>query len=160
VLFDATVAENIRIGKPDATDAEVRQAAEVAGAAEFIERMPEQYATRLGRGGGRLSVGQKQRLSIARALVRGAPVLVLDEPTAALDPETELHLVNALREASRDRLVVVIAHRLSTIRHADQIVFLEEGTIRERGSHAQLMARPAGAYRQFVDLQSGIPIAG
>src|SRR5262249_48938851 len=150
VLFDATVAENIRIGKPDATEDEVLRAAEIAGAAEFIDRMPEGYDTRLGRGGGRLSIGQKQRLSIARALVRNAPLPVLDEPTAALDPETELRLVHALREASRDRLVIVIAHRLSTIRHADQIVFLEEGKIRERGTHAELMAQPNGAYRQFV----------
>jgi ABC-type multidrug transport system fused ATPase/permease subunit len=81
--------------------------------------------------------------------------LVLDEPTASLDPETELRLVHTLREVSRDRLVVVIAHRLSTIRHADQIVFLEDGAIRERGTHVELMAQRDGAYRQFVDLQAG-----
>jgi ABC-type multidrug transport system fused ATPase/permease subunit len=154
VLFDATVAENIRFGDPEASDEAVRRAAEIAGAAEFIERLPQGYDTPLGRGGGRLSVGQKQRLSIARALVREAPVLVLDEPTAALDPETEMMLVETLREVSRDRLVVVIAHRLSTIRSAQQILFVEEGRIRERGSHAELMAREGGAYRHFVELQS------
>ena len=154
VLFDATVAENIRMGFPDASDEQVRRAAEIAGAAEFVERLPQGYDTPLGRGGGRLSMGQKQRLSIARALVREAPVLVLDEPTAALDPETEMKLVETLREVSRERLVVVIAHRLSTIRSAHQIVFLEEGSVRERGSHAELMARPDGAYRRFVELQS------
>jgi len=156
VLFDATVEENIRIGRPEATHEQVRRAARLAGAQEFIERLPQGFATRLGRAGGRLSAGQKQRLSIARALVREAPVLILDEPTAALDPETELRLVQGLREVSRDRLVVIIAHRLSTIRSADEILFLEEGEIRERGSHQELMAREGGAYRRFVELQSGV----
>ncbi len=153
-LFDATVAENVRMAKPEATDDEIRKAAEEAGAAEFIDRLPAGYDTRLGRGGGRLSVGQKQRLSIARALVRESRILVLDEPTSALDPETELRLVQSLREASKTRLVVVIAHRLSTVRSADLILFIEDGRIRERGSHAELMAREGGAYRAFVELQS------
>ena len=155
VLFDATPLENIRVGKPDATLEEVREAARLARADAFIEALPQGYETPLGRAGGRLSVGQKQRLSIARALVRRAPVLVLDEPTAALDPETEARLVETLREASRDRLVVVIAHRLSTIRSADQILFLRDGEIIERGSHDELVARVGGAYRRFVELQSG-----
>ncbi len=153
-LFDTTVAENIRVGRPDATPEQIRHAAEIAGAAEFIERLPQGYDTALGRGGGRLSMGQKQRLSIARALVREAPILILDEPTAALDPETEMQLVRTLRDVSRERLVVVIAHRLSTIRGADEILFLEDGRIRELGSHDALMARPGGAYRRYVDLQS------
>jgi ABC-type multidrug transport system fused ATPase/permease subunit len=99
-------------------------------------------------------VGQKQRIAIARALVRDAPVLVLDEPTAALDPETEMRLVATLRAVGRDRLVVVVAHRLSTIRGATRILFLEDGRIRESGSHEELLARPGGAYRRFVELQS------
>ncbi|CAG0955569.1 Putative multidrug export ATP-binding/permease protein [Myxococcaceae bacterium] len=154
VLFDDSVEENIRLGCPGASEADVRRAATIAGADEFIRRLPKGYQTRLGRSGGKLSVGQKQRLSIARALVRDAPVLILDEPTSALDPDTEQRLVAALREASRSRLVLVIAHRLSTVRAADEIVFLREGRILERGSHAELMARPTGAYRRFVDLQS------
>jgi ABC-type multidrug transport system fused ATPase/permease subunit len=153
-LFDDTVEANLRLGRPDASDAELRRAAELAGADEFIRRLPEGYQTRLGRAGGKLSVGQKQRLSIARALVRDADVLVLDEPTSALDPETERQLVTALRRASQDRLVLVIAHRLSTIRAADRIHFVDAGRIRESGSHDELMGREGGAYRRFVELQT------
>jgi ABC-type multidrug transport system fused ATPase/permease subunit len=154
VLFDATVEENIRVGRPDASDPDVRRAAQLAGADVFVRKLPDGYQTRLGRAGGKLSVGQKQRLAIARALVRRARVLILDEPTSALDPETEQMLVASLREASRDRLVFVIAHRLSTVRSADQILFLADGAIVERGSHDELMARPGGAYRRFVSLQT------
>ena len=154
VLFDATVEENIRTGSPAASDAEVRRAAEAAGAHEFIRQLPEGYQTRLGRAGGKLSVGQRQRLSIARALVRDASVLILDEPTSALDPDTERQLVATLRDASLHRAVIVIAHRLSTIRQADQIIFLDSGRILESGSHAQLMSHPNGSYRHFVTLQT------
>jgi ABC-type multidrug transport system fused ATPase/permease subunit len=153
-LFDDTVAGNIRVGKPDASDTEVRRAARVAGADDFVQRLPLGYETPLGRGGGKLSVGQKQRLAIARALVRDAPILILDEPTSALDPLTERDLVAALHEASRTRLVLVIAHRLSSIRSADQIFFVDGGRIVERGTHEELMSRPAGAYRRFVELQT------
>jgi ABC-type multidrug transport system fused ATPase/permease subunit len=154
VLFDATIEENIKLGNPEASETEVRRAAQIAGADEFIRELPEGYRTRLGRSGGKLSVGQKQRLSIARALVRRSRILILDEPTSALDPETEQRLVSALREASRSRLVMVIAHRLSTVRSADQILFLEGGRILERGSHAGLMAQRDGTYRRFVELQT------
>jgi ABC-type multidrug transport system fused ATPase/permease subunit len=154
VLFDATLEENIRFARPEASEAEVRRATRVAGADEFIRRLPQGYATPLGRAGGKLSVGQKQRLSIARALVRDAPILILDEPTSALDSETEQQLVASLREASRDHIVIVIAHRLSTIRSADQILFIEEGRSIERGTHAELMQQPNGAYRHFVELQT------
>ena len=117
-------------------------------------RCPTATATRLGRAGGKLSGGQKQRLAIARALLRDADILILDEPTSALDPESEARIVAALHEAARTRVVIVIAHRLSSIRAADQILFLDEGRIVERGSHAQLMASPGGAYRRFVELQT------
>ena len=153
-LFDATVEENLRLGCPDASPEAIWRALEIAGADAFVRRLPEGIRTRLGRGGGKLSVGQKQRLAIARALVRPSRLLVLDEPTSALDPETEARILAALREAAGDRVVVVITHRLSTVRMADQILFLEDGRVRERGSHEALMALPGGAYRRFVELQT------
>ncbi len=155
ILFDASIEDNIRLGRADATDAAVREAAELAGASDFIEHLPQGYATPLGRAGGKLSVGQRQRISLARALVRNARILILDEPTSALDPETESRFVETLRALSRDRIVVVIAHRLSTVRAADEILFIEAGEIRERGRHAELLAIPDGRYRRFVELQSG-----
>jgi len=154
-VFDDTAAANIRIGNPDATDDEIVAAARTAGALDFIEALPDGFQTRLGRAGSRLSVGQKQRLAIARGLVRATPILVLDEPTAALDPETENALVEALKAERSRRLLVVIAHRLSTIRAADRICFLDGGRIVETGSHDELMAKPDGEYRRFVDLQVG-----
>ena len=130
-------------------------ALETAGCMDFINDLPDGIDTKLGRSGDSLSVGQQQRLSIARGLVRDAKILILDEPTAALDPQTENALVASLRAAAQERLVIVIAHRLSTIRHADRIVFLEDGEIRDIGSHDELMAKPGSAYRDFVELQSG-----
>jgi ABC-type multidrug transport system fused ATPase/permease subunit len=153
-LFDGTVAENMRLSKPDASDIEIHRALRLAGAAEFVERLPLGIDTPLGQRGGKLSVGQKQRLSIARALVRDASILVLDEPTSALDPRTEAQLVETLHQARRGRLVVVIAHRLSTIRAADEICFVDDGRIVERGSHEELMAIPDGRYRRFTELQA------
>jgi ABC-type multidrug transport system fused ATPase/permease subunit len=153
VLFSDSVEANIRFGRPDASDAAVRRAAAQALADGFIGALPAGYATRLGRAGAKLSVGQKQRLQIARALVRDAPVLILDEPTASLDPETEHALLRALRAAARDRIVLVVAHRLSTVVEADQILFLDEGRIVERGTHAALLDRRDGAYRRFWELQ-------
>ena len=154
-VFDDTVAANICLGNPEASEDEVENAARTAGALDFVRALPQGFETRVGRAGATLSVGQKQRLAIARGLLSRAPVLVLDEPTAALDPETENALVAALHAASRDRLLIVIAHRLSTIRAADRICFLADGRIVETGNHAELMAIPSGAYRRFVDLQSG-----
>jgi ABC-type multidrug transport system fused ATPase/permease subunit len=154
VLFDASIEENIKLGNRAASETDIRRAARIAGAHEFIEALPDGYRTRLGRAGGKLSAGQKQRLSIARALVRNAPILILDEPTSALDPDTERQLVASLREASRTRIVIVIAHRLSTIRGADEIFFLDQGRIVERGSHAELMRQANGAYRTYVELQT------
>jgi ABC-type multidrug transport system fused ATPase/permease subunit len=153
-LFDETIEANLRLAKPHASESELRRALRLAGAEDFVSRLPQGLETPLGRGGGKLSVGQKQRLSIARALLRGAPVLVLDEPTSALDPEAERHLVQTLSGLRHERAVLVIAHRLSTIRSADEICFMQAGRIAERGSHDELMALPFGAYRRFVELQT------
>lgn len=154
ILFDGTVEENICIGKLDASETEVHRAAEVSGADEFIQKLPEGYQTRLGRAGSKLSVGQKQRLALARALVRNAPILILDEPTSALDPETERRFLARLREISQIHLVLVITHRYSTAAAADQILFLEHGQIIEHGHPDDLLSRPSGAYRRYFDLQT------
>ena len=157
VVFDDTVRANVSLGHSEASDAEIETALATAGALDFARALPEGLDTRLGQGGATLSVGQKQRIAIARGLVSPAPVLILDEPTAALDPETENALVAALRRERDRRLLIVIAHRLSTIRSAGRIVFVEGGRIIEAGTHDELMANPAGAYRRFVDLQVGDP---
>jgi ABC-type multidrug transport system fused ATPase/permease subunit len=153
-LLDATIEENLRLGAPHADAADLDRALAAARAAEFVSRLPEGLGTRVGRGGSRLSVGQRQRLAIARALVRATPIVILDEPTSALDPETEQALVASLREAGRDRLVLVIAHRLSTIRSADRILFLDGGRILEQGRPEELLRRPGSEYRRFVALQA------
>ena len=126
----------------------------IAGAWEFIQELPERLDTVLGKAGNTLSVGQQQRLCIARGLVRNTSILILDEPTAALDPDTENALVNSLKQAAEGRLVIVIAHRLSTIRQATKILFLQDGEILEQGSHTELMEDKAGHYRRFVNLQA------
>ena len=154
-LLSDSIRENIRWANPSATDADIMSALETAGAMEFVSKLPDGIDTMLGRSGNTLSVGQQQRLSIARGLVRDTRILILDEPTAALDPKTEMALVHALKQATRDRLVIVIAHRLSTIRTADRIVFPEDGEIKDVANHETLMADPEGSYRKFVDLQHG-----
>ncbi len=154
-LFSDSILENIRYGNPAATEAQVERAARVAGAHDFIAALPDGYRTNLGTVTSKLSVGQKQRIAIARGLLREARILILDEPTSALDPETEAYLVDALHEAAKDRLVIIIAHRLSTIANADRIYFLEDGEVREQGTHEELMAVPEGRYREYVSLQAG-----
>ncbi len=154
-LFSDSILENIRYGNRNATEAEVEHVARVAGAHDFIAALPDGYRTNLGTVTSKLSTGQKQRIAIARGLLRDARILILDEPTSALDPETEACLVDALREAAKDKLVIIIAHRLSTIAHADTICFLEDGEIREQGTHETLMAKPDGHYRRYVSLQAG-----
>jgi ABC-type multidrug transport system fused ATPase/permease subunit len=154
-LFTGTIEDNIRYGNPEASHEQVVEAARIAGADDFVAGLPDGYLTRVGRGGSTLSVGQKQRLSLARALLVDAPILILDEPTSALDPETEARLVATLDAAARHKLVFVIAHRISTIRNASRIVLLEGGRVRETGTHDALMAIPGGAYRAFVEHQLG-----
>ena len=155
LLFSDTIAANLRLGRPTATEAELTAAARASGAHDFVADLPDGYQTVLGRDGGTLSVGQKQRLCLARGLVRDAPVLILDEPTAALDPETERALMAALEASSRDRIVFVIAHRLSTVARADRILVMEDGRIVESGTHNDLLANTRGAYRRFVESAEG-----
>lgn len=154
VLLSDSIRENLLLGNPQASEAQLFAALETAGCMEFVRELPAGIDTVLGRAGDTLSVGQQQRLCIARALVRDSSILILDEPTAALDPHTENKLVASLKAAAHNRLVIVIAHRLSTIRHADRIVFLDQGEVREVGDHNALMAKPQGAYREFVELQT------
>lgn len=147
-LLPLSVRDNIAYGRPGATRAEIEAAAEVANAEGFIRELPAGYETVLGERGATLSAGQRQRLSIARALLKDAPVLILDEPTSALDAGTETLLMEALTRLMRGRTTFLIAHRLSTIRRADLIVVLEGGVIVESGTHAELLAR-GGVYRRF-----------
>ncbi|MGH6763606.1 MAG: ABC transporter ATP-binding protein [Phyllobacterium sp.] len=153
-LFEGSIGDNIRYGRPDATDEEIRTAARLAHAEEFILRLPQGYDTPLGENGATLSGGQRQRLSIARALVRNAPILLLDEATSALDNESERLVQQALDEVMRDRTTIVVAHRLSTVVNADQIIVMEAGRIIEEGSHGDLIGIPNGAYARFHQLQT------
>ena len=153
-MFHRTIAENIRIGRPRATDAEVRRAAELAHAAEFIAALPAGYDTLVGERGIKLSGGQRQRIAIARAILKGAPILVLDEATSALDSESENHIQQALWTLMRDRTAIVIAHRLSTVRRMDRLIVLEAGAVVEQGRHDHLLAS-RGHYAALWEHQSG-----
>ena len=160
LLFGTTVRENIRYAVPDAPDDAVREAARIACADAFIERLPQGYDTLLGERGAKLSTGQRQRLSIARAVMKDTPILVLDEPTASLDAETEMRVLENLAAWGRERTIFLITHRLSTIRRADRIVCLSDGRVVESGSHGELIARAGGAYRRLVDAETASAHAG
>ncbi|WP_398471698.1 ABC transporter ATP-binding protein [Tardiphaga sp.] len=156
VLFRGTIRENIAYGRPGATEDEIVEAAKIANAHEFIIRMPHGYDSMVGERGDTLSGGQRQRIGIARAVVRNSPIMILDEPTAALDTESEVLVMEALKRLMQGRTVIMIAHRLSTIRDADTIVVLKEGVVAEQGSNDELIAR-GGLYAELVHRQQQAP---
>ena len=153
-LFPATIKENIRYGDPEAMDDAVYEAARLAEVSEFVEELPEQWNTLVGEGGHRLSGGQRQRLAIARAVLKDAPLLILDEATSAVDNETEAALQRSINKLSQDRTAVIIAHRLSTVRNADRILVLDQGKIVEDGAHEDLVEK-GGIYTRMWAVQTG-----
>ena len=155
VLFGTTVAENIRYAVPNASDESVRQAAEIACATAFIEDLPQGFGTQLGERGTKLSTGQRQRISIARAILKDSPILVLDEPTASLDAETEHQVLQNLAQWGERRIVFLITHRLSTIRRADRVAVIRNGRLIEWGEPQQLIQKDGGAYRRLAEIEAG-----
>ncbi|MBR6222343.1 MAG: ABC transporter ATP-binding protein [Lachnospiraceae bacterium] len=154
VLFDDTVMENIRLGKHGATDEEVKAAAKAANCDEFVEKLPQGYDTPIGENGAKLSGGERQRISIARALLKNAPIVLLDEATASLDVENETKVQGALSRLLAGKTVLVIAHRMRTVEAADKIVVLADGKVCEEGSPAELMTKEGGIFKRMTELQS------
>ncbi len=152
-LFNDTLEANIAFGTAGATHEQVVEAAKRARCHDFISALPNGYDTIVGEGGASLSGGERQRISIARALLKDAPIVVLDEATASIDPENEQLIQQALTELTREKTVVVIAHRLATIEHADQILVVDDGTVVQRGTHEELLAQE-GVYRRFVEARA------
>jgi ATP-binding cassette subfamily C protein CydD len=156
-LFYGSVLENIRLARPAATREEVERAAELAGAARFICELPEGYETPIGERGARLSGGEAQRVAIARAFLKDAPILVMDEPTSSLDPESERAVRAALGRLARGRTVLVVAHRLNTVRGADRIVVMDGGRVVEAGTHEELVRR-GGGYSNLLNAGRGVAV--
>lgn len=152
ILFDDTVYNNIRVGKADASEDEVKAAAAAACCQEFIERLPQGYDTILGENGAMLSGGERQRISIARALLKNAPIVILDEATSSLDAENSGQIQSAVSRLINNKTVLVIAHCLNTIMNADHIIVLEDGKIAEEGNHSRLMENK-GLYRKLFDIE-------
>ena len=148
-LFEDTIANNIRFGKPEASQEEVLEAAKKAACHDFILSLPDGYGTKIGEGGASLSGGERQRISIARAIIKDAPIIILDEATANVDPENEEALMQAIQALTRDKTIIMIAHRLRTVEHADQILVLDQGRIAEQGKHQDLLAKQ-GIYSKFI----------
>ena len=151
-LFQDTIANNIRFGKPQASMDEIIFAAKAAGCHDFIMALPEGYDTIVGEGGSSLSGGEKQRISIARAILKDAPIILLDEATASIDPENEHLIQRALARLTHGKTVIAIAHRLNTIRHADQILVIDDGRLVQKGTHDELVAQD-GVYKRFVSIR-------
>ena len=151
-LLSDTIYNNIKAGRENATEEEIIEAAKAAHCHEFIEKLPEGYQTRLSEGGNTLSGGEKQRIAIARAILKNAPILLLDESTASLDADNEAKINQALDRLMKGKTVFVIAHRLNTIQNADQIILLNQGRIEEMGTHAELLAKK-GHYYEMVQEQ-------
>jgi ATP-binding cassette subfamily B protein len=152
-LFNNTILENIRIGKKDATDEEVIAAAKLANCDEFVELLPDKYNTNIGENGSELSGGERQRISIARAFLKDAPVILLDEATASLDAENETAIQEALSKLIKNKTVLIIAHRMRTIANADHIIVLKDGVVAEEGTPAELTEK-AGIYDHMVKTQT------
>ena len=153
-LFDKTIRDNIRLGRPDATDNEVEEAAMRAGCHEFISKLPKGYETMAGSAGGSLSGGERQRITIARAMMKNAPIMILDEATSSSDPENEASIQEALSVAAKGKTLIVIAHRLMTVKNADKIAYIENGRIKQMGTHEELM-RSCSDYRMMWELSEG-----
>ena len=149
-LFADTIENNIKFGRQDASHEEVVEAAKKACCHDFISKLPDGYDTVIGEGGATLSGGEKQRISIARAIMKDAPIVILDEATANVDPENEKELMDAVDALTKEKTIIMIAHRLKTVRHADQIVVVDKGRIVQQGTHEQLM-KQEGIYKRFVD---------
>ena len=154
ILFHRSLAENIAYGRPGATQAEIEEAARRANASDFIERLPDGYATLVGERGVKLSGGERQRVAIARAFLADAPILIFDEATSSLDSESEALVQDAMERLMRDRTVIVVAHRLATVMELDRILVFSHGEVREDGSHAELIRQDGGIYRRLFELQS------
>ncbi|MCR4904415.1 MAG: ATP-binding cassette domain-containing protein [Butyrivibrio sp.] len=148
-LFADTIENNIKFGSPNATHEDVVRAAKEAACDDFIESLPDGYNTIIGEGGASLSGGEKQRISIARAILKDSPVIILDEATANVDPENEDRLQKAIAKLTENKTIIMIAHRLKTVRNADQILVVDDGKIVDRGSHEELVAKE-GLYRRFI----------
>jgi ABC-type multidrug transport system fused ATPase/permease subunit len=154
LLFSATIADNIRYGRLDASLDDIIEAAKAANAHEFISALPQQYETVLGERGAQLSGGERQRISVARAFLKDAPILILDEPTSSIDSKTEAVILDALDRLMEGRTTFLVAHRLSTLRSVDTILVVNRGQLVERGTHDELL-RQDGLYRQLHEMQTG-----
>ena len=152
-LFHDSVENNIRFGRPEATREQVIAAAKRACCHDFILSLPDGYDTIIGESGSTLSGGEKQRISIARAILKDAPIIILDEATSSVDPENEQALLSAIQELTKDKTLISIAHRLSTVRNADQIIVIDQGRVVQQGKHNELLQKD-GIYRKFLSLRT------